>query len=451
MPGRNLTLAALRTLDQRLQGLAGFVHGRVQQLEKRAEREVAPALEPLEPAPPRTPPAAPPANWMERVRQAAPGYLDPAGSAHEPARPFETKVGADPEETPGLGETGHSGLEKIPAGAKPGMLFSFWNKKPAETAPPTRSEPLHRVGGEEKTPPNLIPGNEDSQEGESPAGKRKAGKTETDPRFSPSRRARIVFPGFSPGRDKPGSQPLAHAGRVDTAVSRATFRELNHSSNLPNQDVIPNPPPARKVAGENSSKLTGFSPGPVPEPCEVSRNDGAAYNPPTGQSLRNKPDINFQRSQKDSPSQKRDSQVQPEADLPGVVQVSKQNHAPTFSYQSAPEPGPDRQATANPGQETSYSQAKSGLNSREHIPVYNFNSTGKDKETTKHKTDFWQFGKETQATTPPGEYRPWPELSEGDLIENEGADWQLVRRKLDHLRRLEEEQRGSYGTGGLFN
>jgi hypothetical protein len=49
------------------------------------------------------------------------------------------------------------------------------------------------------------------------------------------------------------------------------------------------------------------------------------------------------------------------------------------------------------------------------------------------------------------DYRPWPELPEETPVENEATNWQLVRRKLEHLRRLDEEQRGSYGAGSLFN
>ncbi|MBN9389036.1 MAG: hypothetical protein J0I20_13500 [Chloroflexi bacterium] len=448
MAGRNLTLTALRALDTRLQHLAGFVHRQVQQLENRAAPTPPPVLEPSDPDPFQARPEGPPAHWLERVRKAASGYLDPATSEQAPVQPFGFRAGDGSEEVVNpLANPDWTG-EENPVETKP---VPFDIKSLSGQAPKFSFRPAQQVNGAEKAPSYYAKGSEESREGEG-----EQGNGPPPSKRAISQRARIVFSGYGPQQAAKNPQLPEETGSPGASAVPPSSGGVTYSASLQYGERRQNRPTTGKDTEPNNHNLTGHASGLQPENLKSPKYDIGEDPKSTGQNSQNKPVLNYSSDRK-SPSSQPGNSLFKATSTPGVnYQTSGQGKNPKVNFLPANQlqnsPGPTSFETVENNWPTK--KVNNGTLSGEFLtkaPEY-WNG-GKDKETLSGRIsrNISPFQNQVDINKRVKDYWPWPELPEETPVGAEADNWQLVRRKLEHLRRLDEEQRGSYGAGSLFN
>jgi hypothetical protein len=452
MAGRNLTLTALRALDTRLQHLAGFVHRRVEQFEKWAEPVSSPAFEPPDPDPSQPPPGEPPAHWLERVRRAVPGYLDPAPatSAEESARPFEFKAGVASEEITNPPALSNPVGVESPVEAKP---VSSENKEPAEPAPKFSFRAARRANQSEKAPSDPKKGSEASRGTES-----EAGSPETRSMPPNFQRARLFFPGYGPERETGNTQPPQYTGSPAGSAVAASFGEVSYSATSQFGEDTLNQSQAGNKSAPGDSNLAGYSSGSPPEEFNSPQYGVAADSRSTGPALPNKPAPNYSGDRKSPASQPGNSPFQTNSNPVRDYRPSRQGHNLKFGILAVnkSQNPPVANTSGELKKSISRSQPKKGAVSNEPKLTATENwSDGQEKENFPNQKNqhikISPFQSGVDLNNAAEVYRPWPELPEETPVENEADNWQQVRRKMEHLRRLDEEQRGTYGASSLFN
>lgn len=459
MAGRNLTLAALKTLDRRLHDLAGFVHQRVQQAEDRAEKAVSPRRETPEPQVFEIQPGGPPAHWLEKVRQAqvAPGFHDAAsGQAGEITGPGEAIPVEKEQNSPEP-----QGLdEQTPAtGARPtNPSAPETGKTPGPAAKIGINSDYQTEAHETARPGNKAEGEETLSAGNSVAARQPETGTKSSP--APVRRSRIIFPNYGPDRpdrDEQGSQAVPAKSEAENLPDPAaySYRETSFLSNPPTGENTSETPGAGKKGVKNTVRPMSLSneartePGAGANDTKRAGFEQPAQSPAKGHFTHYSggPNANW------SPENKSASQIR--AGLPDEnIPVRHLWHQVNFGRQN--EKGPaSLMARANLSLENYFPNIRTedGDNFERHIPKQNNNYQSKKERETQKISNLLDFHRNTQKSMsePETETRPWPELPPEDLIESEIGGWQQIRRKIEHLQRLEDEQRGTYGTGRLFD
>jgi hypothetical protein len=418
MAGRNLALAALRTLDRQIQGLAGFVHRQVQQIEK--EREPAtPDPEPVQPEA-----GGPPAHWLERVRQAAPGFLDaPSGQSFQTASepqtaPAITAVPAKNEgQTP---ETKSPGSKIFRPGEHPKKSPELTANAEIEFENPLEPDEIDQAGS--------ISGGESIYEGESRAGAVAAGKKESRPGQQHYRRAEIVFPDRVYERSTRSSEQPPVAFERNNLSLQATLSGLNSVPEPQDRKKQPGISLKEREGKQTSPKPAGFPSELLPETKEGREIVEIAEFPSTGQ-----PDQPEQNANLPAERKPAFTGINYKASRTAENVYSRQSGKKSnFSFKTESELPLNPPAKANPGFENYFSHSGNA------VEIEN----GPDSRN-------WSKSWGTERGKTVAEEQPWPELPEDVPVAMDNS--RQVRRELEHLQRLEEEQRGTYGTGRLFD
>lgn len=426
MARRNFTLVILQALDRNLQNLADLVHRQAQSAAGRTQ----PAATPEPALSPTTGPGSPPAHWLERVRQAAPQFLEPGQTPERPTGQLPAAAaneGTLPElENP-------SGLELSPQPARPDQTANASHDRLENTQARVRL---------------VFPGNKANSNPPQSTAKAKPDDLEsglTEPESIEKDRAEnrplsrdgLENPVLKPGpanqstaSRKPGrGQPKT--GRVGAEIPEAKkFNPTMQTSNQPQSLAAAHSnraDPARKVAQPMTSSA---NPG-WPRPPVQDRN-AAALPPARGAT-------HFKVSPQGPP-------VASTARLPATgndptLEARLRRLEEILITGEPPANRPPDYQTIKPV------RALAGTSER---PAALTTLQGNAGESQPHFSR--QFSVQTEidrAASTNLTDRNWPELPVDPSPENEEGLW--AWRKLEHLARLEQEQRGTYGTGRLFD
>jgi hypothetical protein len=425
MARRNFSLMVLQALDRNLQNLAAFVHRQTQSAANQAHPEVRPAPVVRETGNP----GGPPAHWLERVRQgqAASQFLEsgllPGMPATEDAafphkdnpipesRPLsgpEPLAGTRPARPayvtrPGLENSGNRPARvRFALRGNPAAAIRRWppgsNSPEEAAAKPFEAGPLEI----EKAPltPEDLPAKPDSSEErvrepiKDDLSSKIAKQAETEEKIA-------------------GKQVRFEAGMFEAENpegEKHRFNRAEPASNLPQLDSTSpesaGKPVINKITGQASSqpevRSAGFPPGEVNRKASpVSETEREPWANPT------------------APIRENRLEVKPA----GLKDRLKPPTIPNW-------PPDDR-----------IFEAARGITGPPDRPVVS--------ATTNNHPGPALMGQPADDHSTVPDNRPWPELPEESFPENE--EWPGTWRKLEHLARLEREQRGVYGTGRLFD